>query len=226
MPYRNQHACTINETITDIVEVRSKKTQWGVLKIVYGTSASGALAVRSIRIPGTVPVQQAKSLCIARGGKFQPATPLNPQRQLLSEMNLLSICNKKQVFESLIEDFEMPFKEVLMVDWSTARKDDLPDSAFIVVLSGGVKDETGRTVPRSLRLLPYKDESGKIDKGHLKNALARVSQLTAPATVKRKALTKVLRIGKSLGMKMQDVGRFKLDDLGFYLEQLEKLEED
>jgi len=227
MPYRTQHACVVDENITDIVEVRSKKTQWGILKIVYGTNIAGKLAVRSLRIPGMVPVQQAKSLCIARGGKFNPATPLNPQRQLLSEMNLLSPCNKKEIFRSLIQDFEMPFKEIAMSDWSEAKENELPDSAFIVVLSGGQKDETGRTVPRSLRLLPYKNEDGKIDKRHLRNALSNVHRINAPAAVKRKALTKLARTAKSLGMPIEDVGKFfKLSDLDFYLGQLEELEEE
>lgn len=61
--------------------------------------------------------------------------------------------------------------------WSTKYMNDLPDSAFALVESGGKKDETGRTVPRSLRHLPYKDSKGSIDLPHLRNAIARVSHV-------------------------------------------------
>jgi hypothetical protein len=60
--------------------------------------------------------------------------------------------------------------------WETAKINDLPDSCFAYIEGGGKKDEEGKTVPRSLRHLPYKDSQGQIDHGHLVNALARVSQ--------------------------------------------------
>jgi len=45
--------------------------------------------------------------------------------------------------------------------WSAAFVNDLPDSSFALILPGGEKDEEGKTKPRSLRKLPYKDASGK-----------------------------------------------------------------
>src|SRR5574341_198063 len=60
--------------------------------------------------------------------------------------------------------------------WSTAKKNNLPDSSFLHILSGGKKDDEGKTTPRSLRMFPYKDESGKIDLPHLRNAIARIPQ--------------------------------------------------
>lgn len=224
-PYRQQHSCLIDETITNVVEVRAKDTMYGKIRVVLGKNAKGQLKVRSLRIPSTVAVQQAKSLCIARGGRFQPATPIDPKRQLLGEINLLSPCNQKQVFDALIEDFEMPLNEIRLADWSTAEKNELPDSAFITVLPGGKKDASGRTVPRSKRLLPYKNSSGKIDKGHVQNALARVNQISAPASVKKMALSKLLRITRALGMKVQEKSKFKLASLEFYLTQRSLLEE-
>ena len=59
---------------------------------------------------------------------------------------------------------------------STAGTNDLPDSAFAYISPGGTKDEDGKTVPRSLRHLPYKTASGAIDKPHLRNALARLTK--------------------------------------------------
>jgi len=102
--------------------------------------------------------------------------------------------------------------------------DDLPDSAFLIVLLGGKVDETGRTVPRLLRVLPYKDVAGKIDRAQVRNALVKVNQINASAGVKRTALRKLLRIAHALGVEPQESGDFNLSDLDFYLGQLEKIE--
>lgn len=64
--------------------------------------------------------------------------------------------------------------------WSTAQVNDLPDSSFLYIESGGEKDGDGRTTPRSLRHFPYKDADGKIDLPHLRNAIARIPQSNAP----------------------------------------------
>lgn len=59
--------------------------------------------------------------------------------------------------------------------WSTAFINNLPDSSFLLVESGD-KDEEGKTTPRSLRHLPYKDADGNVDLPHLRNAITRLSQ--------------------------------------------------
>jgi hypothetical protein len=65
---------------------------------------------------------------------------------------------------------------------STAAINDLPDSAFALILPGGKKDSDGKTTPRDLRVLPHHKADGSLDLPHLKslltekNALARVSQ--------------------------------------------------
>ena len=59
--------------------------------------------------------------------------------------------------------------------WSTAYKNNLPDSAFFYIESGGKKNGEGKTTPRSLRHLPYKDAEGKVDIPHVRNALSRAS---------------------------------------------------
>jgi hypothetical protein len=68
--------------------------------------------------------------------------------------------------------------------WSTAFVNNLPDSAFLYVENGGKKDSEGKTTPRSLRHLPVRDENGKIDLPHLRNALARIPQMNADETTK------------------------------------------
>lgn len=76
--------------------------------------------------------------------------------------------------------------------WSTRYIDDLPDSCFAYV-EPGEKDAQGKTVPRSLRHLPFKSGDGTIDHDHLVNALARVSQAaTLPYGGGKQAATKKL----------------------------------
>jgi hypothetical protein len=60
--------------------------------------------------------------------------------------------------------------------WAAAEVNDLPDSSFLYVEEGGKKDDAGKTVPRSLRHLPYKDAGGKVDLPHLRNAISRLGQ--------------------------------------------------
>lgn len=68
--------------------------------------------------------------------------------------------------------------------WSTAKVNDLPDSAFLYIEPGGEKDDENKTKPRSLRHLPYRDENGKVDLPHLRNALARLDGTNIPDSVK------------------------------------------
>ncbi len=64
--------------------------------------------------------------------------------------------------------------------WSRAFINDLPDSAFLHVEAGGTKDEDGKTVPRSLRHFPVRDEDGELDVPHLRNAVSRIPQAKIP----------------------------------------------
>ncbi len=85
-------------------------------------------------------------------------------------------------------------------EWDTAYVNDLPDSSFAYVGPGGKKDGEGKTVPRSLRNLPYKDKDGKVDLPHLRNALARLDQTDIPDAAKKSALAKLRRAAKSAGV--------------------------
>jgi hypothetical protein len=75
------------------------------------------------------------------------------------------------MWEELDEDTRKQFAV-----WSTAFVNNLPDSAFLYIQSGGSKDSEGKTVPRSLRHFPYKGPDGKVDLPHLRNAIARIPQ--------------------------------------------------
>ncbi|MFA5401721.1 MAG: hypothetical protein WC359_14820 [Dehalococcoidia bacterium] len=85
--------------------------------------------------------------------------------------------------------------------WSAAQINDLPDSSFAVIEPGGTKDETGRTVPRGLRHLPYKDGSGKVDLPHLRNALSRLPQTNISAELKAKAKAKLEAAAREAGIE-------------------------
>lgn len=73
--------------------------------------------------------------------------------------------------------------------WSTAFVNDLPDSAFLYIEGGGKKVD-GKTEPRSLRHLPYKDADGAIDMPHLRNAIARIPQTSGLSDSEKEALQK------------------------------------
>jgi len=90
-----------------------------------------------------------------------------------------------------------------MAVWSTGYRNNLPDSAFLYIAPGGKKDGEGKTVPRSLRKLPYKDATGKIDRAHLQNAISRLSQGKTNVPNKGALLTRARRLlanakGKSI----------------------------
>ncbi len=72
--------------------------------------------------------------------------------------------------------------------WTRGYINDLPDSAFAVILPGGQKDEKSRTVPRTLRKFPHHNRSGAVDLPHLRNANARVPQSEVPEEYKKKAM--------------------------------------
>lgn len=74
------------------------------------------------------------------------------------------------------EDEEEREDEETKETWDRAYINDLPDSAFLHIAPGGEKDSEGKTVPRSLRHLPYKDANGKVDLPHLRNAISRLGQ--------------------------------------------------
>lgn len=90
-------------------------------------------------------------------------------------------------------------------DWDTKYVNDLPDSAFAVILDGGTKDGDGKTVPRSLRKFPHHDASGKLDEPHVRNALSRIPQSPdgGKARAHIEAHAKTLGIGnRAIGGRM------------------------
>lgn len=58
--------------------------------------------------------------------------------------------------------------------WTIKYRNSLPNSAFAAIEPAYLNNETKN---KNCRHLPYKDHTGKIDKSHLQNALARVNQI-------------------------------------------------
>lgn len=92
--------------------------------------------------------------------------------------------------------------EVDKAVWTTEYINSLPDDCFAVIEPGGEKDEEGKTVPRSLRHLPYKNREGQIDIPHLRNALARLPQTHISDELKEKARRKLLAAAKEVGIEV------------------------
>ena len=98
--------------------------------------------------------------------------------------------------DMLAKEYNLDFEKMMAV-WTTAYVNDLPDSAFAVIMPGGEKDKEGKTTPRSLRKLPYKDGNGKVDVAHLRNALARAPQMKGvSADQKARAITHLKSVAK------------------------------
>lgn len=87
---------------------------------------------------------------------------------------------------------------VLAKKMSRQEINDLPDSDFAFIEDGGKKDESGKTVPRSLRHFPIHDAA------HVKNALARLSQSNLTPEQKTKAKKKILAAAKKFGIKVNE----------------------
>jgi hypothetical protein len=83
--------------------------------------------------------------------------------------------------------------------WTTQYVNDLPDSAFAYI-EAGLKDKTGKTIPRSKRHFPHHDKGGSPDAPHVRNALARIPQSKVPDAAKSKALAHVQAHAKALGI--------------------------
>jgi hypothetical protein len=95
---------------------------------------------------------------------------------------------------------EADARDFLKAVWSGKHKNDLPDSAFAFIESGGSKDSEGKTTPRSLRHFPIRNSAGDLDASHVRNALGRIPQSDLSDDDKQKALAKVKAAAKELGI--------------------------
>jgi len=84
-------------------------------------------------------------------------------------------------FESALgPDWELEPEDLDKATWSRSYINDLGDDAFLYIEGRGRKDESGKTVPRSLRHFPVRGADGKLDLAHVRNAIARIPQAKIP----------------------------------------------
>lgn len=96
---------------------------------------------------------------------------------------------------------------ICLTEWNTKYINDLSDKCFAYIEPDGEKDEEGKTTPRALRHLPYKNASGDVDLPHLRNALSRLSQTKLSAEAKQKALRVLLSAAREAGMDVEEEGK-------------------
>ncbi len=89
-----------------------------------------------------------------------------------------------------------------------ASINNLPDSAFAYIESGGKKDEGGKTTPRGLRHYPIHD------KAHIRNALSRAASAIKKggktAQIARRAFPKIRSAAKRMGIGKPAKSSFKV----------------
>ncbi|MCW4017990.1 MAG: hypothetical protein NWF00_04840 [Candidatus Bathyarchaeota archaeon] len=90
---------------------------------------------------------------------------------------------------------------VTEAEWDAEYINSLPDEAFAYIEDAGQKDDQGKTVPRSLRHLPYKNAEGNLDADHVRNALARLDQTEISAEAKTLAMKKLCTAAGELGIE-------------------------
>jgi len=129
----------------------------------------------------------------------QPAgvqvSPVSPSAMGVESLNEEEL--EKLVEAKVKEELDKRLKEA---EWDTAYINNLPDEAFAYISPGGQKDGEGKTVPRSLRNLPYKNAEGKLDADHVRNALARLDQTDISAEAKAEATKKLCTAAKELNI--------------------------
>lgn len=83
--------------------------------------------------------------------------------------------------------------------WSSTYIDSLPDTAFAFLNRGGERDKGGRTVPRALRHLPFRDRSGKVDMPHLREALEQLPQERLSTDAKEQVKAMLIKVAHKAG---------------------------
>jgi hypothetical protein len=85
-------------------------------------------------------------------------------------------------------------------EWTTKSVNDLPDSSFAYIEPGGSKDAVGKTIPRSLRHLPYKSATGDVEPFLLTQAIESVSKAALPEATKKRIAKKLAEVSEVAGI--------------------------
>lgn len=103
---------------------------------------------------------------------------------------------QEKVLKSLLEEEGVDPEIIEKAVWNYAYKKALPDSAYLWVEKGeGCAKKDGKT-PQKCRHLPYKDESGKVECGHLRAAVQAIggARTGKPMSVPSGVLSKAKRL--------------------------------
>jgi hypothetical protein len=111
------------------------------------------------------------AMALLQKGVTLPGDPLTyleplPLNESLGKSLVESLSVEKEKKDMSTEEYE---NGITLTEeaWSTAYKNSLPDPCFAFIEPGGKKDADGKTEPRSLRHLPYKNKDGSVDKTHV-----------------------------------------------------------
>jgi len=119
-----------------------------------------------------------------------------------AELSLVAVPGIAQANIRVMEKMGRSQKRVEERIWTRQFINDLPDSAFAVILPSGEKDRPGRTVPRTLRKFPHHNRSGALDLSHLRNANTRLPQSEIPEEFKREAMRHLAAHKRQAGIGM------------------------
>jgi hypothetical protein len=179
----------------------------------YGKLSDANVAIRGI--DPKVSLEQANE--IASWADAMEATEDGPESPWGA-----SIAQFKRLYEIEGDAWVERAKSDSKATWTGAYIGSLPDTAFLLIESGGEKKD-GITRPLSLRHLPVRGKDGEIDPGHLRNALARMSQMKdkdgksfPAATIDklREKARKLLAESKKARGEGQGVGKPRQGDTG------------
>ena len=150
-----------------------------------------------------------------KGGSFNMDTKIDFDEVLnFVEEIALNYVKNEECFEckELLKEIDIAIRDVSDVigkdsakKWTTKYINSLPNSSFIIIEPAY---KSGKTDNKNARHLPYKDENGKVDLPHLRNALARCGQVKAVTdsittdSLRSKACSKA----KSLAKKQSSSG--------------------
>ena len=132
----------------------------------------------------------------------------------VTDINILNETPKPSFMPDLVSEardigiLDETYKDEKLAVWTRAFINDLPNSSFAAVeecYTGG------DTTNKNARHLPFKDASGKVDMPHLRNALARLNQITpiCSSSSKEELISKARGVLEAAA-KRAGIGRFRV----------------
>jgi len=175
--------------------------------------ANGYWKAVSVRVKRDLEIQEGKLSCLNLRyiDLTLTKTPACKVCQVTSvSVDKLHLYKEKQ---SLLENSDTIMsdddKSEELAKWSTAYKNSLPDSAFIIIEP---EYKSGECKNKNARHLPYKDANGKVDMIHLRKAVQLAPKVKAvcggsTAVLRPKAIAAARRVAKGHGIKVKETSK-------------------